>query len=201
MIPDIIVIKILKFVTSQIYNWLRVHSAWESKVSGIQMQVLCPGGDYRSEVVVALSSGLMGEDITCLTAYADEKQMEELAKLLRNTVLIPWSKVKYITKIMEPLAESIRQILIDRNIKYNFTQNNFFYMSSDTVIERFQNIKVPADVRVGRLDASHVETIGRNWPYFHEHHRRVIPALVAHNCTVGVFVGDVLVMHALESAT
>jgi hypothetical protein len=83
----------------------------------------------------------MGENVICLTAYAVEENAEDLAKSLQDTDFVPWSRVQYITKIFEPIASTIKEILFERKIKYEITRNNFFYMSPETALTKFKDIK------------------------------------------------------------
>ncbi|KAF4521279.1 hypothetical protein B566_EDAN002283 [Ephemera danica] len=185
--------------SSAIYNWLRVHSAWDGKVAGIQVKVLCPEGDFNSGAAVAFCQGLMKEDQVYMTGFADENNVHQLSNALEKTTLIPWSRLAYILEVVDPLAEPLKNILGSKISKFSERRCNFFYVSAQDAIKAFERINIPDGFRFDSLKDEHLEHVCQSWEPFTENFRPVFQTLIRHNESMGLFIKDKLIMSALEN--
>jgi predicted GNAT family acetyltransferase len=63
--------------------------------------------------------------------------------------------------------------------------------------------RVPAGVRVGNLDLSHLDTVCENWPHYSANHYNNFMKIIKYNITTGVFVteGETEVLAAMALQT
>jgi hypothetical protein len=48
----------LRSIIWQPYNWILNHLKWIEKIPELKVQILCPNGDWKSCILVALADGL-----------------------------------------------------------------------------------------------------------------------------------------------
>jgi len=53
---------IVKFINSQIYNWIKKQTEWSEKLPHTKVQIMCPDGDWSDGTVVATVEGLVNID-------------------------------------------------------------------------------------------------------------------------------------------
>ncbi|KAF4521280.1 hypothetical protein B566_EDAN002284 [Ephemera danica] len=195
------VLKSMLPLSCQAYNWLRVHIAWADKMTDIRLQVLCPEGNCQSGILVALCHRLgMAESMVHMMIFApDEERSNKLINILKVTTLIPWSSIKFFSQVMEPLATYIKNLLTEMDRNFTADECNVYYMTAECASEKFKNFTIPVKIRIGPLELSHVETVCSNWICFGEDFRDFVTAAVQHNQSVGIFIGDSLIMNAIET--
>lgn len=126
------------FEKFKIYNWLLVHSKWSEEIPSLNATILCPGGEWRQGIVVALADGLavrysrinfntsivkmcprpQEEGKIYSTLYAPENDLDTLQKCLLETNLIDWGRMKHFSGVLERFVPILADVLKSKNFKH-----------------------------------------------------------------------------------
>ncbi|XP_059476513.1 uncharacterized protein LOC132197311 [Neocloeon triangulifer] len=172
------------------YNWIKKQTEWAKKLPEIKVSILCPDGDWSDGTVVTMVDGL-GEKIVFGTLYTLEKGGAKLKKALTETKLIPWHRFSHFSGVhvrhIPICVEILSAVGVNLHTGNLYVPCHMHYASAEDAA----NIEIPelaANVRVGPLDLSHVDTVCKYWPHYSADYRRVVEKMVELNPSCGVFV-------------